>query len=109
MQTHIALFLQHLEYERRLSKHTIWAYKADLEHFLVWAKTKICTEDILYELSHYHLREYLSFCFHRFKNVTIARRLSALRSFFRYLVREGVINSSVADSDRKPESHQAFA
>jgi tyrosine recombinase XerC len=103
MQTHIALFLQNLEYERHLSEHTISAYRSDLEHFNRWARVKIGTDDVLSQLSHYHLREYLAFCFHRFKNVTIARRLSALRSFLNYLVRVQVISSSVADLIESPK------
>lgn len=103
MQTHIALFVQHLCHERRLSEHTVLAYKTDLEHFFAWAKTKIRVDDILGQLSHYHLREYLTFCFHRYKNVTIARRLSALRTFLSFMVRIGQINSSVADLIENPK------
>jgi len=103
MQTHIALFVQHLRCERRLSEHTVSAYKTDLGHFLAWAQTKIRADDILSQLNHYHLREYLAFCFHRYKNVTIARRLSALRGFLRFLVRIGRMSSSVADLIENPK------
>lgn len=103
MHTHMSSFLQHLSHERRLSEHTVDAYRVDLGHFQAWARTKICSEDILSELSHYHIREYLAFCFHRYKNVTIARRLCALRGFLRYMVRVGVIKSSVADLIENPK------
>jgi integrase/recombinase XerC len=103
MNTEISHFLHHLSFERRLSSHTVEAYRADLEHFLMWAKTKMVQEDILASLDHYHLREYLSFCYHRYKNISIARRLSALRTFLRYMVKMGVIKASPADLIENPK------
>jgi integrase/recombinase XerC len=103
MQNHIAFFLQHLAFERRLSSHTVNAYRADLEHFLAWAQIKLKQEALLEQLDHYHIREYLAFCFHRYKNISIARRLSALRSFLRYMVRVGVIKASPADLIENPK------
>lgn len=103
MNTEISLFLKHLQFERRLSLHTVEAYRADLEHFFAWARTRIKTDEFINSLDHYHLREYLSFCFHRYKNVSIARRLSALRTFFRFLVRRGTIKASPADLIENPK------
>lgn len=103
MNTHIATFLEHLRDERRLSEHTVAAYRADLEHFSCWASTKLGPQDWLIKLNHYHLREYLSFCFHRYKNISIARHLSALRCFLRYQVRLGHIKASPADLIENPK------
>lgn len=103
MNTELSRFLDHLAFERRLSGHTVAAYRADLEHFYAWIRTKILTEEWLTLLTHYHLREYLSFCFHRYKNISIARRLSALRSFLKYQVRMGIIKSSPADLIENPK------
>jgi integrase/recombinase XerC len=103
MQSHLSLFLQHLRYERRLSLHTVEAYRADLEHFFAWAFAKIKSKDILDKLDHYHVREYLSFCCYRYKNVSIARRLSALRVFFRFMIRVGIIKASPADIIENPK------
>jgi len=103
MNTQISQFLHHLSIERRLSPHTVNAYRADLQHFYSWAQTRIKATEILQVLTHYHLREYLSFCFHRYKNVSIARRLSALRSFLRFMVRIQAILSSPADLIENPK------
>ncbi len=103
MNTQIAQFLHHLRYERRLSDHTVDAYRVDLEHFHGWAKSRFGHGEILERLDHYHLREYLSFCFHRYKNVSIARRLSGLRSFLRYMVRRDIIKASPADLIENPK------
>lgn len=103
MNSQISLFLHHLSFERRLSWHTVEAYRADLEHFYAWALVRLCTEEVLQKLDHYVLREYLSFCFHRYKNVSIARRMSALRTFFRFMVRAGQIKASPADMIENPK------
>lgn len=103
MNTEISMYLEHLRFERRLSDHTIDAYRADMEHFYEWAQTRLGRREILLSLDHYHLREYLSFCFHRYKNVSIARRLSGLRGFFRYMVRRDVIKASPADLIENPK------
>lgn len=103
MNTELSHFLEHLRYERRLSENTVAAYQADLSHFFDWARTKIAIEDVLSQINHYHLREYLSFCYHRYKNVSIARRLSALRTFLKFQVRVGRIKSSPADLIENPK------
>lgn len=103
MDTLIAEFLHHLRFSRRLSEHTVEAYRADLEHFSTWAQTQIKTPDFLLELDHYHVRDYLAFCFYRYQNVSIARHLSALRGFFRFLVKRGVIKASPVDLIENPQ------
>lgn len=100
MNTELSKFLHHLKFERRLSNHTVEAYRADLEHFYSWLAIKKSPIEML---DHYHLREYLAFSFHRLKNVSIARRLSAIRTFLRFLVEEGVIKSSPADLIENPK------
>lgn len=102
MKEHLEQFLNHLAYERRLSEHTVEAYRADLEHFFYWAQARLRGNSVDL-LTHYHLREYLSFCHDRLKNSSIARHMSALRTFFRYLVRLGHIKASPADMIENPQ------
>lgn len=106
MKTEITDFLRHLELERRLSVHTVEAYRADLDHFSAWAKVKMGLDDTLSKLDHYHVREYLAHCHQHFKNVSIARHLSALRTFFRYLIKTGRIKASPADLIENPKLHK---
>lgn len=103
MKTEISQYLHHINFERRLSSHTVDAYRADLDHFYTWALSRLKTDEILPLLDHYHIREYLAFCFHRYKNVSIARHLSALRGFLRFMVRRGVIKASPADLIENPK------
>lgn len=102
MNSEISQFLHHLTYERRLSSHTVDAYRVDLEHFFSWAQTRLVGDEVLLRLDHYVVREYLAFCYHRYKNVSIARRLSGLRSFFRYCVKMGMIKAAPTDLIENP-------
>ncbi|MCI5132939.1 MAG: site-specific tyrosine recombinase XerD, partial [Candidatus Electrothrix sp. EH2] len=82
---HIDSFLQYLVVHRRLSRNTVDSYASDLHFFLEFlGKREISTpETVTAELA----RSFLSECFQ--KNITSrsnARRLSALRAFFDYLV-----------------------
>lgn len=95
-------FLDHLLFERRLSEHTAFAYRNDLDNFYIWALAKK-GENFLSFITHYDLREYLSYCFYKYKNISIARRLSAIRCFFRYLIKRQIIISSPADLIESPK------
>lgn len=106
MRQHIDNFLAHLQFERRLSEHTVASYAGDLEDFYEWAVLKCGTPECMGIFEHYHIREYLAHCYHHLKNVSIARRLSALRTFFRYAVRMQVIKVSPADAIENPKVHK---
>lgn len=90
----VARFIQHLRTERNASEHTVAAYHGDLAQFvaLLWPKAKTCpwgkvtTDDgrtFLVALNEQGLAR-----------TTINRKLSSLRSFFRYLVREEIIRGN---------------
>lgn len=84
-------FITHLEVERGLSPNTIRAYASDLARYLEWSSR--AGFDPL-RLSHRQLRGYLAELDRaRYARRTIARRLAAVRSFFAYLVTEGVVES----------------
>lgn len=89
-------FLEHLSYERGSSDHTIRSYRVDLDDFLGFLEEKglpLAPEG----LDHLHLRLYLGQLARRgLKRSSISRRLSAIRSFFRYLKREGLIKCNPA-------------
>ena len=55
------------------------------------------------EIDRLMVRRYLGWLYKRNKKSTIARKLSALRSFFKYLVKHGVIQESPSDSILTPK------
>lgn len=95
-------FLSSLRFERRLSTHTISAYARDLEAF-----AKFCEKEgvaSLEALDAYHVRSFAAEA-HR-KGLaprSIARRLSAVRSFLRALVARGQLRANVASNVSAPK------
>ncbi len=84
---HLDLFLQHLAVERRLAERTVAAYAADITAFLRQhrgAAGAVRAEDIRRHLERLH-RAGIS-------PRSRARRLSALRGFFRFLLDEGLVD-----------------
>ncbi|MBL7151193.1 MAG: tyrosine recombinase XerC [Candidatus Omnitrophica bacterium] len=90
MQRHIEKFIRYLEIEKNYSVHTILNYKLDLEDFARFiGSTEIEKIDYLY------LRKYLAALKERsLAPRSIARRISTLRSFFKFLTREGYLKSN---------------
>ena len=81
---------------RKLSPHTVIAYQGDLEEFLLW-----CEREGVRPLSitHRRLRTYLSHMVAAgYADKTVNRRLSSLRTFYRWLEREGVVDAGVTSS-----------
>ena len=89
-------FLEYLAYERGASQHTLRSYRTDLESFFSFLdESELPTDPRV--LDHIHLRLFLGSLARRgMKKSSMARRLSALRSFFRWLKREGVIRRNPA-------------
>jgi len=81
-------FLNHLTVERNASPQTVRAYAADLARYLEWAE-RAGVDPLAPDPP--QLRRYLAELDRaRYARRTIARRLSAVRSLFAYLNREGV-------------------
>ena len=96
-------FCQHLVHERRLSPKTLEAYRRDLEQVLGWCRSHGI--DNWTEMSQHQVRGYLSWR-HRqgMSGKSLQRELSALRSLFRYLLRESAAEQNPAQGVRAPKS-----
>jgi integrase/recombinase XerC len=82
----IVSFLDYLKFVRQLSHHTLRNYDIDLREYLFFAKGEIKTSDI---------RGFLSYLYRKnCSKKTVARRLSALRTFVKYLMRQGVLKEN---------------
>ncbi len=83
-------FLLYLERERNFSFHTIRNYKTDLIHANEFFKQTYKDGLIDDSIKHYALRKYLFYLYNKdYNRCTIARKLSTLRSFYKFLIREG--------------------
>lgn len=97
-------FLVHIRVERNLSPRTITAYSSDLASFLDWASRE--DADPL-DLDPRRLRRYLADLDRaHYARRTIARRLAAVRSFYRFCVRRGYTESSPAAVLGTPKLHR---
>lgn len=97
MQAEIAAFLRHLDRERNASPHTIRAYGEDLEQFTRHVRAELGREGDPSDVDHLLIRAFLA-RLHRqgLKTGSAARKLATLRTFFRYLCREGMLDRNPA-------------
>jgi integrase/recombinase XerC len=102
MQQLIEQFLEHLRYERNVSAHTLRNYASDLEQFIDHLAPKDPTSGKrnfpdLSDIDHLTIREWLAVLHtDQKKKSSIARKLAALRTFFQFLVREGLLEGNPA-------------
>ncbi|MDD5509901.1 MAG: tyrosine recombinase XerC [Dehalococcoidales bacterium] len=98
MQQIFNRYVNYLEAERNASPYTIRNYTTDLLEFFSFLKSRKI--DSLHEVDKQIVRDYLSHLLDQgFVKVSIARKLSAIRSFYRYLMREEIVATSpVADT-----------
>lgn len=83
-------FLRYLDIERNASKHTILNYKLDLCDF-----KKFLQEKPIESVDYLMLRKFLAYLKERnLTNRTISRKLSCLRSLYRFLFREGLVKNN---------------
>jgi integrase/recombinase XerC len=102
MKDSLAAFLRHLSLEKDASPHTLRSYRTDLLEFAQYAGAgdpstwlgDVDTRTIRGYLAHLHARS--------LDATTIARKLAAVRSWFRFLVRRGVLERNVAREVRGP-------
>lgn len=93
-------FLSHLQVERRMSAHTLDAYRRDLGALSHWAQDR----DIV-ELKTEDLRAFIAAEHRRgLAPKSLQRRLSACRSFYRWLLKHGRIKASPAEGIRAPKA-----
>ena len=100
-------FMAKLEHEKGFSDHTLRAYHRDLLQFDIFLKEE--NRNNLKDINHLLLRKYLAIL--RSKNytkTTIARKLASLRSFFKFLIREGELVSNPFEMLRTPKQEKTL-
>jgi integrase/recombinase XerC len=107
VRAQIAAFARHLDRERNASVHTRRAYLKDLEQFLAHAREQLGREPAPPEVDHLLIRSFLARLHERgLKKTSSARKLAALRTFFRYLCREGVLDRNPARALLSPRTER---
>src|SRR6267378_8022317 len=97
MKQAIDKFLQYLQSVRNSSPHTILNYGNDLGQFIAYLSPPGEQPPALPKITHLIIREFVGHLHERgLEKSSIARKLAALRSFFKYCVREGMIKENPA-------------
>src|SRR5262249_41753683 len=100
----IGHFLQTLKLANA-SPHTLRNYASDLNKFLDNPPRRGSTPPALRKIDHLHIREFLGALYtRRNANRSVARKLAALRAFFRFLAREGKLASNPAKLVATPKT-----
>jgi integrase/recombinase XerC len=97
MKEAFAKYLEYLRSVRNSSPHTISNYGRDLDQFLVFLSPPGAEPPALSAVGHAMIREFVAQLHEQgLKKSSIARKLAALRSFFKYCVREGRLKENPA-------------
>ena len=97
MKEAIAKYLAYLKSVRNSSPHTILNYRKDLEQFVAYLSPPGVPPPGLAEVTHSLIREFVGHLHEqRLEKSSIARKLAALRSFFKYCVRDGQLKENPA-------------
>src|SRR5262249_46540767 len=93
----IEKYIQYLQSVRHASPHTISNYGKDLAQFVGYLSPPETQPPSLLEVTHTMIREFVGHLHDQgLEKSSIARKLAALRSFFKYCVREGLLKESPA-------------
>ena len=97
MKPFIDKFLEYLRSVRNASPHTIANYGKDLEQFLAYLTPPGMEAPELGKINHQMIREFVAHLHETgLEKSSVARKLAALRSFFKYCVREGLLKENPA-------------
>jgi integrase/recombinase XerC len=97
MKASIAKYLEYLQSVKNSSPHTILNYRKDLEQFIAYLSPPGVRPPALTGVTHSLIREFVAHLHDQgLQKSSIARKLAALRSFFKYCVREGHLKENPA-------------
>ncbi len=104
ISNYIDLFLNYLSAEKNMSRYTIQNYFIDLSSFFFYLKEEQGEFFNFENINYLMIRSYLSSLQEKdYKKTSVARKLSALRSFYRFLCREGFCKENPVQRIRTPK------
>jgi integrase/recombinase XerC len=102
-----AAFLRHLQRERNASPHTLRAYGQDIRDFSVFLQQELGREPHPSDADRWMVRSWLASLHARgHRRSSSARRLASLRTFFRFLCREGILETNPARAILAPRAER---
>ncbi len=113
----ISAFIETLAAEKGYSENTCRGYRNDLKEFINYMTESRLTSSQSFssqttiaidQVDSLSIRGYLGYLHKKNKKTTIARKLSAVRAFFRFLVKRGVLEVNPADSILTPKQERSI-
>ncbi len=96
-------FLAYLLSEKGYSENTVKSYDEDLSQFISFLESKNINNPS--DVTHKIIREFLAFLMNYFSRNTVIRKISAIKSFFKYLRKKGIITENPALLVSTPKKH----
>ena len=111
---HKEAFTNYLRFEKRLSPHTVLAYSNDLEQFFIYLKEAYSLDDIK-EVNHAIIRSWIVSLMsakgrarngeeNKISPRSVNRKISTLKSFYKYLLREKVLEINPMHKIQSPKN-----
>ena len=98
-------FTSYLQFEKRYSKHTVLAYGQDLNAFVQFAEVKKISE--FADLSSAFIRSWIVYMIEGgMKNKSVNRKLASLRTFYKWMRKEGLIDHSPMTKVQGPKNEK---
>jgi len=91
--SHKESFLQYLQIEKRYSPHTVRSYLNDLDQFYAFLSSLGLPEDPVSATSHDIRAWIVSMLDNNYSTVSVHRKISCLRVFYRYMRKDGILKS----------------
>ena len=102
MLDYINKYLTHIEHDRNFSSQTLRAYRSDLYQYLSFLNAEGCSS--FGDVTRLLLRKFLAFQKKQdYSKTTIARKFVSIRSFYKFLCREGILEFNPVESIRTPK------
>lgn len=102
MYSHLEQFLSYLTFEKRYSDHTILSYKNDISQLIQFIESQY--EIDIQGLTHFHIRSWVvQLIQNKNSEKSINRKISTIRSFFKYLRRQKVLTVNPSAKVKAPK------
>ncbi|HEX2395349.1 MAG TPA: tyrosine-type recombinase/integrase, partial [Bacteroidales bacterium] len=100
---HYGEFLQYIQYIKHFSPHTVSSYRKDIEQFFAFCSAS--TDEAESTIDHHQIRGWIIELMESGNSArTTNRKISALKSYFRYLMREGFIQVNPMNKVLSPKT-----
>jgi integrase/recombinase XerC len=106
----VAVFTRHLVSEKVRSPETVRAYTSDLQDFRVYLEESGAESALekIDQIDQFHVRGFVASRFGRIKKVSTGRKIAAIRTFFRFLVRERILGANPAAAIKAPKREKSL-